>query len=195
MPGKPRAARSILALLLAGTSAALLAVLGAAAWLSFAGSEEEAQELFDARLATSARVLEALVARQVEKATVAAPIVIALPGPLESESHDVPGPLGHYYETKIAFQVRDASGRLLARSTSAPDAPFAPLAAGVATRPFAGADWRVFTLRAGGAWVRVAEKDDVRGELAEKLAFAAAAPLLAGIVLLLLVLGLLIRYG
>jgi len=131
----------------------------------------------------------------VENATIAAPIVIELPGPLESESHDVPGPLGHYYETKIAFQVRDASGRLLARSTSAPDAPFAPLAAGFATRPFAGEDWRVFTLRSGDAWVQVAEKDDVRGELAEKLAFAAAAPLLAGIVLLLLVLGLLIRYG
>jgi two-component system sensor histidine kinase QseC len=195
MPGKPRAARSILALLLAGTSAALLAVLGVAAWLSFAGSEEEAQELFDARLATSARVLEALVARQLENATVAAPIVIALPGPLESESHDVPGPLGHYYETKIAFQVRDANGRLLARSASAPDAPFAPLAAGFATRPFAGEDWRVFTLRSGDTWVQVAEKDDVRGELAEKLAFAATVPLIAGIVLLLVLLSLLIRYG
>lgn len=195
MPGPARAARSIFALLIAGTSAALLAVLGAAAWLSFAGSEEEAQELFDARLATSARVLEALVARQVEKATLSAPIVIALPGPLESASHDTPGPLGHYYETKIAFQVRDAAGRLLARSASAPEAPFAPLAGGFATRALAGEDWRVFTLRSGDAWVQVAEKDDVRGELAEKLAFAAAAPLLAGIVLLLLALGLLIRYG
>ncbi len=188
-------ARSILALLLSGTVAALLAVLGAAAWLSFAGSEEEAQELFDARLATSARVLEALVARQVEKATVASPIVIALPGPLESESHDTPGPLGHYYETKIAFQVRDGTGRLLARSASAPEAPFAPLAAGFATRFFAGEDWRVFTLRSGDAWVQVAEKDEVRGELAQKLAYAAAAPLLAGIPLLLALLGLLIRYG
>jgi two-component system sensor histidine kinase QseC len=188
-------ARSILALLLSGTVAALLAVLGAAAWLSFAGSEEEAQELFDARLATSARVLEALVARQVEKATVSAPIVITLPGPLEGESHDTPGPLGHYYETKIAFQVRDGTGRLLARSASAPEAPFAPLAAGFATRFFAGEDWRVFTLRSGDAWVQVAEKDEVRGELAEKLAYAAAAPLLAGIPLLLVLLGLLIRYG
>ena len=195
MPDQPRSSRSIRALLLAGTSATLLIVLGAAAWISFSGAEEEAQELFDARLATSARVLEALVARQVEKATLAAPIVIALPGPLESASHDTPGPLGHYYETKIAFQVRDVTGRLLARSASAPEAPFAPLDGGFATRALAGEDWRVFTLRSGDAWVQVAEKDDVRGELAEKLAFAAAAPLLAGIVLLLLALGLLIRYG
>lgn len=195
MRADSRTARSIRVLLLAGTSAALLAVLGAAAWLSYSGSEEEAQELFDARLATSARVLEALVARQVETATLAAPIVIPLPGPLESEGHDKPGPLGHYYETKIAFQVRDSDGRLLARSASAPDAPFAPLAAGFATRPFRGEDWRVFTLRSGNAWIQVAERDDVRGELAEKLAFAAAAPLLAGIPLLLVLLSLLIRQG
>ena len=189
------AARSIRALLLGGTVAALLAVLGAVAWLSFSGSQEEAEELFDARLATSARVLEALVAHQVEKATIAAPIVIALPGPLESVGHDTPGPLGHYYETKIAFQVRDAGGRLLARSASAPDAPFAPLSAGFSTRPFDGSDWRVFSLRSGEVWIQVAERDDVRGELSEKLAFASAAPILAGTPLLLALLALLIRYG
>jgi two-component system, OmpR family, sensor histidine kinase QseC len=186
---------SIRAQLLAGTVAALLAVLGAAAWLSYDGSEEEAHELFDARLATSARVLEALVARQLEKATIAAPVVITLPGPLEYAGHDQPGPLGHYYETKIAFQVRHAGGRLLARSASAPEAPFAPLAAGFSTRPITERQWRVFTLQSGEVWIQVAERDDVRDELAEKLALAAAAPLLAGIALLVVLLGLLIRYG
>ena len=195
MTGGRRSAVSIRALLLAGSSAALLAVLGAAAWLSFDGSEEEAQELFDARLATSARVLEALVARQVEKATVAAPIVIDLPGPLEAEGHDRPSPLGHYYETKIAFQVRDAGGRLLVRSASAPEAPFAPEAAGFSTQTLGQHQWRVFSLRSGEVWIQAAERDDVRGELSEKLAFAAAAPLIAGIPLLLLLLSLLIRYG
>jgi two-component system, OmpR family, sensor histidine kinase QseC len=195
MTGKTVPARSIRALLLAGSSAALLAVLGAAAWLSFDGSEEEAQELFDARLATSARVLEALVARQVEKATVATPVVIELPGPPEAEDHDKPGPLGHYYETKIAFQVRDAGGRLVVRSASAPEAPFAPEVAGFSTQTLGQHRWRVYTLQSGGVWIQAAERDDVRGELAGKLALAAAAPLLAGIPLLLLLLSLLIRYG
>lgn len=195
MRAQPHSAVSIRALLLAGTSAALLAVLGAAAWLSFEGSQEEAQELFDARLATSARVLEALAARQLERATVAAPIVIALPRALESVGHDVPGPLGHYYETKIAFQIRNAGGVLLARSASASQAPFAPLAPGFLTRAFGGGDWRVFTLHSGEVWIQVAERDDVRSELSEKLALAAAAPLLAGIPLLLVLLSLLIGYG
>ena len=189
------AARSIRAQLLTGTVAALVAVLGAVGWLSFDGSAEEAQELFDARLATSARVLEALVARQLEAAGGATPYVIALPGPLESAGHDTPGPLGHYYETKIAFQVRDDAGRLLARSASAPDAPFAPLVAGFSTRLFDERDWRVFSLHSGRVWIQVAERDDVRGELSEKLAFASVAPLLAGIPLLLAVLKAVRRAG
>jgi two-component system, OmpR family, sensor histidine kinase QseC len=186
---------SIRALLLAGTSGALLAVLGPAAWLSYEGSEEETQELFDARLATSARVLEALVARQIETATVASPIVISLPAPLETEQHDMPDPLGHYYETKIAFQVRDATGRLLVRSASAHEAPFAPLAAGFSAQPIGDWTWRVFSLQSGAVWIQVAERDDVRAEMSRKIALAAVAPLLAGIPLLLLVLSLLIRYG
>lgn len=195
MTEQPRPSRSIRNLLLTGTSATLLVVLGAAAWISYSGSEEEAHELFDARLATSARVLDSLVARQVAKATLATPIVIELPGPLEATTHDIPNSLGHYYETKIAFQIRDSGGRLLARSASAPDAPFGPLTAGFSTHPFGGQEWRVFTLSSGNTWVQVAERDDVRDELAEKLALAAAAPLLAGIPLLLVLLSLLIRHG
>ncbi|HEX6691927.1 MAG TPA: ATP-binding protein [Burkholderiales bacterium] len=191
----PPRAISIRALLLAGIGAVLLVVLGPAAWLSYSGSEEEAQELFDARLATSARVLEALVARQLERATIAAPIVLALPAPLESYGHDQPGPLGHYYETKIAFQVRDAAGRLLARSASAHEAPFAPLEAGFSTRPIAEWSWRVFSLRSGEVWIQVAERDDVRDEMSQKIAFAAAAPLLAGIPLILVLVTLLVRRG
>jgi two-component system sensor histidine kinase QseC len=190
-----RPGRSVRTVLLAGTIATLLVVLGAAAWLSFKGSEEEAQELFDARLATSARVLEAFLARQVEQATVTSPIVITLPGPLEAGGHDTPDPLGHYYETKIAFQVWNGHRDLLVRSASAPTAPFAPLAAGFSDQTFEGQPWRVFTLRSGQVWIQVAERDDVRSELSEKLAFAAVVPLLAGTVVLLVLLGLLIRYG
>ncbi|MET0679441.1 MAG: ATP-binding protein [Burkholderiales bacterium] len=192
---KPRTARSIRAVLLAGTIATLLVVLVAAAWAGFNASEEEAQELFDARLATSGRVLEALVARQIERATVASPIVITLPAPLEGADHDEANPLGHYYETKIAFQVRDRDARLLLRSASAPDSLFAPLAAGFSTQVFGQRQWRVFSLRSGEIWIQVAERDDARSELSEKLALAAVTPLIVGIPLLLALLSLLIRYG
>jgi two-component system sensor histidine kinase QseC len=182
-------ARSIRAVLLGGSIAVLLAVLGAAAWIGYTGSEEEADELFDARLATSARIFAALYAAQPPAA--GSPIVLVYPGPTEEAGHDRPGPLGHMYETKIAFQVLDPRGRILMRSASAPGEPYAPLAPGFSTQ----ASWRVFTLRAGEVWVQAAERDDVRGELSGKLALAAVTPLIAGIPLLLLLIGLLMRYG
>jgi two-component system sensor histidine kinase QseC len=182
---------SIRALLLGGSTAVLLAVLGAAAWIGYVGSEEEAGELFDARLATSARIFAALYATRPLGAAESRPIVLAYPGSIEEAGHDRPGPLGHMYETKIAFQVLDPGARILMRSASAPEKPYAPLAPGFSTHE----SWRVFTLRAGEIWVQAAERDDVRGELSGKLALAAVAPLIAGIPLLLLLLGLLVRYG
>jgi two-component system sensor histidine kinase QseC len=187
----PSAPRSTRAVLLVGSIAVLLAVLGAAAWIGYDGSEDEASELFDARLATSARVLAALYATQPPRPAGGTPIVVAFPGPLEGAPHDQAGPLGHHYETKIAFQVIDAQARLVMRSASAPEAPYAPLEPGFSTQR----DWRVFTLRSGEVWVQAAERDDVRVELAGKLALAAVAPLVAGIPLVLLLLTLLIGYG
>jgi two-component system sensor histidine kinase QseC len=181
---------SIRAILLGGTIAVLLAVLGAAAWIGYEGAQDEADELFDSRLATSARVLATLVAAQ--PADAAAPVVVALPAPLEAARHgDEAGPFGHPYETKIAFQVLDAQGRLLMRSASAPETPYAPLAPGFSTQ----GRWRVFTLRSGERWVQVAESDEVRDELCAKLALAAVTPLVAGIPLLLVLITVLMRYG
>jgi two-component system sensor histidine kinase QseC len=181
--------RSIQRVLLAGTVAVLLAVLGAAAWLGFDAGEDEASELFDARLATSARVLATLAGAPA--APDGKPIIVAFPAPLEAQKHDEPSPLGHYYETKIAFQVLDAQGRLLMRSASAPDAPYAPLEPGFSTQ----ASWRVFTLRSGERWVQAAERDDVRAEMSWKLALAAMTPLMVGIPLTLALLALLMRYS
>jgi two-component system sensor histidine kinase QseC len=189
---KPRSIRGVL---LGGSMAVLVVVLGAAAWLGFEASQDEATELFDARLATSARVLATLVAPQPRSARADAPIVVAFPAPLEEAPNDEPTPLGHYYETKIAFRVLDAQGRLLMRSVSAPQGPYAPLAEGFSTQRHAQRAWRVFTLRAGELWVQAAERDDVRTELSGKLALAAVTPLIVGIPLLLLLLSLLMRYG
>jgi two-component system sensor histidine kinase QseC len=182
---------SIRFVLLAGTMAVLVAVLGAAAWIAYEAGEHEAEELFDARLATFARVLEGMVARQFETATVASPVVIALPEPVAAAADDEPSPLGHPYETKVSFQLRDSDGRLLARSSSAPIAPLAPLVQGYSSV----GGWRVFSLRSGRSWVQVADSDSARGELSAKIAGATLMPLLAGMLLVMVLLSLLIRQG
>lgn len=223
---RPFRRMSIRGLLLTGSALILVCVIGTTAVLAVRAGQDEAGELFDARLAISARVLESLLAQQVEHATINAPLVMSLPGPLadRAREHDAelagkPGfallwilqewlfghrevetPLGHEYETHIAYQVwsADVDGaahRLLARSSSAPEKPLAPLKPGFSDHDLDDGMWRVFVLRAGEVWVQVGERTDARAELTAKLGWATGAPLLVGLVVVLLLNALLIGYG
>lgn len=217
---------SIRLLLLAGSAVILLGVLGSTVWLAVAAGRDEADELFDARLATSARVLDSLMARQIEHATLNAPLVMDLPAPIRAGArahdraldadadmplswrlqdwlfghHDVESSLGHEYETHIAYQIwseaaDEGAATLLARSSSAPAAPFAPLRKGFSDHTLEDGVWRVFVLHSGDVWIQVAERADAREELSAKLGWATGAPLLIGLLIVLLLTGLLIGYG
>lgn len=217
---------SIRLLLLAGSAVILLGVLGLSTWLSMESGRVEAGELFDARLATSARVLDSLMGRQIEHATISAPLVMSLPEPIREEvrrhgragaadaeaplawrlqdwlfgHHDIDTPLGHEYETHIAYQIwSNPAGAeeavLLARSSSAPAMRFASLRVGFSDHALEDGLWRVFALQSGDVWIQVAERADAREELAAKLGWATGAPLLVGLVIVLLLTSLLIGYG
>lgn len=158
-------------------------------------ARHESDELFSARLATSARVLEALVARQLEDATIAQPIVIALPHELETSTSDEPEVFGHRYETKIAFQVWSRDGALLAKSASAPTTALAPLRAGYSENRTDGADWQVFALQSGKVWVLTAEKDEVRQEMSNDIGKSILVPLAIGGLLMLATVNFLILHN
>jgi two-component system sensor histidine kinase QseC len=187
--------RSIRARLVASILIAMVAVLGLSAVGSYEVAKHESEELFGARLATSARVLEAMVARAVEDATLASPLVIALPKELEHEAGEYGSALGHPYETKIAFQVWRDDGTLLVRSMSAPSAPFSPNVPGFSTQQVNGELCHVFVLQSGNTWVHVAEKNEVRDELLHDLGIAVMAPLIGGTLLLLVLVNTLVLYG
>ncbi|MDN4061265.1 ATP-binding protein [Massilia sp. YIM B02769] len=148
-------------------------------------ARHESEELFSARLATSARVLEALVAQEVATATLTHPLIIALPPELEASTSDEPEAVGHRYETKIAFQIWRDDGVLLAKSASAPAEALAPLAPGFSTHEAGDSLWEVFALRSGRTWVLTAEKEEVREELAEYIGISITAPLIVGGLLML----------
>jgi len=181
---------SIRSRLVRGTLVAIVLILGAIGIAANQVAQHESEEIFSARLATSARVLEALVARQLEKATISHPIVIELPRELENASSDAPEKYGHPYETKIAFQVWRVDGVLLAKSTSAPDVALGPLSEGFSKNKIDGHVWQVFVLRAGDVWVLAAENDEVRQEMVDDLGMSILAPMVAGGVLMLLVVNL-----
>ncbi|MCA1247963.1 sensor histidine kinase [Massilia sp. MS-15] len=158
-------------------------------------ARHESEELFSARLATSARVLEALVAQPLASASLAQPLVIRLPPELESAASDAPESVGHRYETKIAFQVWREDGVLLARSASAPDEALAPLAPGFSVHQVGDTLWEVFALRSGRTWVITAEKEEVRDELAEYIGMSITAPLLVGGILMLVAVNVVLLYS
>ena len=155
-------------------------------------TDHESEEIFSARLATSARVLEVLVARQLEHATINNPIIIELPKELEHHNHDSEEVTGHPYESKIAFQVWHENGRLLAKSATAPNKPLGPFTEGFSKNQLQDDLWQVFKLRSGDVWVMVAEDDAVRDEMAGDLGMAIFTPLIIGSIILLIVVNLIV---
>jgi two-component system sensor histidine kinase QseC len=171
--------------LVVATMVCMLLIFTGIALASHMVARHESEELFSARLATSARVLEAMMAQQLATATLARPLVVTLPRELETAAADETETFGHRYETKVAFQVWGEDGVLLARSASAPDAALAPLQAGFSEHPIGATLWQVFALKSGRVWVITAEKDEVRQELADYIGMSILAPLVVGGLLLL----------
>ena len=82
-PVKFPAPSSIRSRLMISLLIALIVILGYTAISIYSTTRHEADEVFGARLATSARIVEALVANQVAKATLSSPIIIRLPHEIE----------------------------------------------------------------------------------------------------------------
>ena len=149
---------------------ATLLLWGIAAVMSFIEAHHEIDELYDAQLATTARILLSLVGHEADEVEL-------------DQSVDF-----HKHEHKIAFQVWDEEGILVLRSANVPQEPFVVNDRdGFSDVQIKGQAWRVFS-----HWdekhrfrVQVGERHDVREDLAETVVsslfypFLFALPLLA----------------
>jgi two-component system sensor histidine kinase QseC len=176
--------------LLLGIFLSMILILGGMGIAAHFVTEHESEEIFSARLATSARVLEVLAAKQLEHATITNPIIIELPKELEHQHSSTEEISGHPYESKISFQIWHSNGKLLAKSATAPDKPLGPMTEGFGKNLIGDDLWQVFKLKSGDVWVMVAEMDSVRGEMAGDLGVAIMTPLIIGSLLLLIVINL-----
>ncbi|HEX4855592.1 MAG TPA: ATP-binding protein [Limnobacter sp.] len=181
--------------ILTALALALVIIMSVAGFVSYQVALHEADEIFSARLATSARVLETLLARQVEHATIQKPVVISLPAELSEADPDQPNILGHPYETKLAFQVWHKDGRLLVRSEFAPEHRLGPLKEGFWESESNGSSWHVFTLQSQDIWIEVAEEVGLRREIASDVGMTLSTPLLVGFALLFLLVNLIVIMG
>lgn len=184
----------LLASLLGGTTAVLLV----AAFFSYRAGLQEAGEMFDAKLAHSARVLMSLVDEPLSDLAdhPGNPIEVKVwHGNASGVGEALAFATGHAYETKLAFQVRDAAGKILLRSDSGPRTGIAPLVPGYGDAVFDGELWRTFTLKTPtGRWYQSAEQSAIRNELAEDIAFGTMMPLLIALPILALLVWLVVSW-
>jgi signal transduction histidine kinase len=144
----------------------------------FIGSKDETEELFDAELARSARIVADLSAGYLKD-----------PATLKTQLTE--HRYGHEYENKISFQLWQGD-EVWFRSANAPVEPMAERM-GFSDREFGGGSWRVFgmPLEEQGRVLFVAEDYEVRNELITKIIYSSLWPL----VWALPILALLIIFG
>lgn len=189
---------------------------------SYSDARHEVEEVFDAELLQTARLVAGLVGRDMpgaERQALQATLDEAISG------QDTMGQAGidaHQYEGKLGLLVMDGQGGALLHSASSPVSAFdqlplaqfraaapSPSVAGAAVPTLAGVAagfrdaelnqhaWRLFLLhdRADDLWILVGERADVRGELAAKIALRSLVPDLLGLPLVALLVWLAVGWG
>lgn len=144
----------------------------ATALLSYRSADDEIDQMLDAQLAVSAQILMSHAS---------------------GDSDDVPlaEAVGRAkYERKIAFQVWDDEGGLLARSVSAPAERMSERGDGFSNRVLEGNAWRVFSLHdtSRKMTVQVGELSEISERMARGIAARLLLPLLFALPVLALLL-------
>ncbi|XFE82419.1 ATP-binding protein [Aquipseudomonas alcaligenes] len=161
-----------------------LMLLGALAvtLFNYFDSTHEVEEIYDAQLAHTARLLQGVMRTPVQDGERAG-LYAAFNAALAQAGQRKPG---HPYESKLAFQAWNDAGEVLVRSASAPQLAGPPLTPGFADLLVERHQWRGFTLRDDelGLLIWTGERDDVRRELVTSIVRHTLYPTLVGSLIL-----------
>ncbi|MDO8264660.1 MAG: ATP-binding protein [Gallionella sp.] len=165
----------LLALVLAAIT---LVWLGATAF-TYHDAREEFDEVLDAHLAQAAALLVVQATHEIDE--------------LETEHT----PLLHKYARSVAFQVWEKGQQMRLHSANAPQQPLASRERGFSDNIIDGKRWRVFSTwdESGEYLIHVAERSDVREELARDIAGNLLRPLWFSLPLLALLLWIAVTRG
>ena len=172
---KPSLRRRLL-FLLSGT---VLAGWLATAVFTYFDARHEIGEMLDAHLAQSAGLIAAQLEHEFD------------------DDHEARLPRQYKHERKIAFQVWDRKGRLRLRSASAPETRMQSQSEGYGDATIDGKRWRVFSRRDESRHyvVQVAERYELRDELAQSVASHLLHPLYFALPVLALLIWLAVGAG
>ena len=165
-------------LLVLALAAITLVWLGATAF-TYHDAREEFDEVLDAHLAQAAALLVVQATHELDE--------------LETEHT----PLLHKYARRVAFQVWEKGQQLRLHSANAPQQPLASRERGFSDNIIDGKRWRVFSTwdESGEYLIHVAERSDVREELARDIAGNLMRPLWFSLPLLALLLWIAVMRG
>ena len=156
-------------ILVAATS---LIWLAATCWI-YVGATREVESVLDARLQEAARMVLSLASGNGV-------------GAAQKDGDHGQAPEIMSYERQLSCQIWSLDGRLVARSSGAPDESLSDRRAGFSQRLIKGETWRVYTAEdaAKGVRVSVGDRLGLRAHLVEEIIKGLLAPLLLTIPLL-----------
>ncbi|MDH5352816.1 MAG: ATP-binding protein [Gammaproteobacteria bacterium] len=155
-------------------------LVGSGSWMSYATIQHETQELFDAQLSRSARLILSLAQVGRNPLELSSIQLFLDQNKLKSDhdpeldeyiDDDEELANGHVYETKLGFQIWDDAGNLVLKSTNLPITDISAGRSGFSDHYFSDYEWRVFSLTSIDGRYRciTAERIDVRNELIEEV--------------------------
>lgn len=161
--------RSLRRQLLLATNVVVILVLALGAWFNYHMTLHELDEVFDAELAQTTRVLKSLVHDPDFLPSDGKVRTIELP-PISTDyanRGDERQRDGHSYERKLAFQIWDTQHHLLVASENATNYPLSIPEQGYHELPIEGYTWISFSYFDvdSNVWIYTAQREDVRSEL------------------------------
>jgi len=199
---KPIKHLSITGLLLVGILSITILYILAVYSLSQRQAIHEIEELFDAQLAHSSNILFNLLGESVSTIDQSSKHLPIIYHGLESALKHAGSQQGGedslnalFYQKKVAYQIFNAEGKLLVKSSSAADTPFAQRQIGFSRVEHQGEVWRVFTMydQDRNFWLHVGESEYIRDDLAEDIAESTLLPSVLFLPILLLLMVVIIR--
>lgn len=183
-----------------GVNLVILLILVIASVVDYYRSLHEIDEVFDAQLAQTSRLLARLVQNDPGLPDRLSPLIVAVPV-LEQQLMEVPSALerlreGHKYESQIGFQVRSRDGRLLLSSANTSHTLLAPLQTGYFERTDPDQQWISFSLfdETSQLWLQAGQHIAVRDELSWYLVSGQIGQVLVTMLLLSVLIYLLIQH-
>src|SRR5471032_1604847 len=163
-------------------------------WLVLRDSHHEIEEVYDAQLAQSARLLQGVLRQRDPGDADLDRLYQAFDQAMSRVGEDG---AAHPYETRLTFQVWRTDGQLLVRSTDAPILNTPPTTLGPHDLMENGNDWCAFMLAdmQQGLLIWVGERDDIRQDVIQRIIRHTLWPVLIGVPLLALLIWLTIGWG